>query len=104
MASSWPFPPVDFPTLGIMLADWIEAHCVIPDGFDQGDPFVIDNWQLYNVANHSRVRAGAKATASRGRPATAEAFHYRESLTVRPQKTGKGPFTAAVICAEAVGP
>jgi hypothetical protein len=34
----------------------------------------------------------------------APAFTYRRSQLVRPQKWGKGPFSAALICAEAVGP
>ena len=29
---------VDFPTLWVA-CDWIEAHCVIPNGFDKGEPF-----------------------------------------------------------------
>ena len=30
---------IDFPesqTLGYLVADWIEAHCSVPDGFDKG--------------------------------------------------------------------
>jgi hypothetical protein len=34
----------------------------------------------------------------------APAFTYRRSILVRPQKWGKGPLTAAIICAEALGP
>jgi hypothetical protein len=28
--------PVDFPTLGFLAADWIEAHCSVPSGHDLG--------------------------------------------------------------------
>jgi hypothetical protein len=101
MVSAPEFPPVDFPTLGFLLVEWIEAHCVIPDGFSKGDPFVLSGWQMWNVVNHYRVRPSAKGIAANE---FASAFFYRRSQTVRPQKTGKGPFTSAIICAEAVGP
>jgi len=93
---------VDFPTLGFLAADWIEAHCVVPDGFDLGRPFVLDGWQLWCAVNHYRVRRGIEFDA--GRPLQATAFHYRRSQVVGPQKTGKGPWSAAVTTFEAVGP
>src|ERR1044072_2195089 len=88
---------VDFPTLFVTV-EWIEAHCVIPDGFSRGGQFVLSGWQAWGTPNPYRV----KATAQRGQ--LAPAFHNRRSQTVRPQKTGKGPFTAAIICNEGVGP
>jgi len=88
---------VDFPTL-FVAHDWIEAHCVVPDGFDRGASFVLSGWQSWNILNHYRV----KPSAVRGQ--LAPAFHFRRSQTVRPQKTGKGPFTASTICLEGVGP
>jgi hypothetical protein len=93
---------VDFPTLGFLAADWIEAHCVVPDGFDLGRPFVLDGWQLWCAVNHYRVRRDISFDA--GRPLQATAFHYRRSQVVGPQKTGKGPWSAAVTTFEAVGP
>ena len=98
MTTGIPDQVVRWPTLGFLGTDWIEAHCVIPDGFNAGLPFVTSNWQLWNLVNHYRVRP----TAQIGQLATA--FHYRRSQTVRPQKTGKGPFTAATVCLEGVGP
>jgi hypothetical protein len=89
---------VDFPTLGFLAADWVAAHCVVPDGANRDDPFVYSDWQLWNVVNHYRV----KPTAKRGELATA--FHNRRSQTVRPQKSGKSPFVASVVCVESVGP
>ncbi|MFC4006629.1 LAGLIDADG family homing endonuclease [Nonomuraea purpurea] len=71
---------VNFPTLGMLVGDWIEAHCVVPDGFDRGTPFMLSDWQLWNVVNHYRVKPEAKV----GQLATA--FHNRRSQTVRPQK------------------
>lgn len=88
---------VDFPTL-FVAADWVEAHCVVPDGFDRGMPFILSNWQSWDVLNHYRVRPRAKIGQ------LAPAFANRRSQTVRPQKTGKSPFIGSVICLEGVGP
>ncbi|MFE5771435.1 hypothetical protein ACFQ7O_24080 [Streptomyces sp. NPDC056485] len=88
---------VDFPTLWVA-ADWIEHHCVIPDGFRKGDPFEMYDWQLWSTINHYRIRPGA----TRGQ--LAPAFHNRRSQIVAPQKTGKGPWTAALCALEGVGP
>ena len=93
---------VDFPTLGFLAADWIAAHCVVPDGFDLGKPFVLDGWQLWCTVNHYRVRPGIEFNPTR--PLLAQAFHYRRSQVVGPQKTGKGPWSAAETTFEAVGP
>jgi hypothetical protein len=89
---------VAWPTLGFLVADWIEAHCVVPDGFRKGDPFVMYDWQLWCTVNHYRVRPKARFGQ------LAPAFHNRRSQIIAPQKTGKGPWAAAVICVEAVGP
>lgn len=93
---------VDFPTLGFLAADWIAAHCVVPDGFSLGQPFVLDGWQLWCTVNHYRVKPGLRFDPSR--PLLAPAFHYRRSQVVGPQKTGKGPWSAAMTTFEAVGP
>lgn len=88
---------VDFPTLWVT-CDWIEQHCIVPDGFRKGEPFEMYDWQLWCTANHYRIKPGAQL----GQLATA--FHYRRSQAVAPQKTGKGPWTAAICAVEAVGP
>lgn len=88
---------VDFPTLWVV-PDWIEAHCPIPDGFHLGEELELYPWQLWSTVNHYRVKPNAQP----GQLATA--FHYRRSQVVAPQKTGKGPWSATIICAEAVGP
>ena len=85
-------------TLGFLVADWIEAHCVVPDGFSKGDPFVLPEEQLRFVANHYSVKPDAKFGDIGG------AFTYRRSQLVRAQKWGKSPLIAAFICAEGVGP
>lgn len=93
---------VNFPTLGFLCADWVEAHCTVPDGFSLGRPFVMDGWQLWCTVNHYRVRAGQKFDSQQ--PAQATAFFYRRSQVVGPQKSGKGPWSASVTCFESVGP
>jgi hypothetical protein len=77
---------------------WIEAHAVIPDGFRQGEPFELLPWQLRVAADFYTVRADAEP----GQRSTA--FEYRRAQVVMPQKSGKGPFAAAVVLAEAAGP
>lgn len=88
---------VDFPTMWVA-ADWIASHCVVPDGDRAGDPYVMADWQLWCLVNHYRVKPEA-TTDQRG-----TAFHYRRSLIVGPQKSGKSPFEAAHVCLEGVGP
>lgn len=88
---------VSWPTLWIV-PDWIEQHCIIPDGWRKGEPFVMYDWQLWCTVNHYRVRPDAQV----GQLSTA--FHYRRSQVVAPQKTGKGPWSATIVSAEALGP
>lgn len=92
---------VDFPTLFVAI-DWGENHCVIPDGFRAGEPFVFLDWQSWCLANYYRVRTDARWIPEN--PLLAPAFHYRRSQIVLSQKAGKGPYTAAHTCIEAVGP
>lgn len=93
---------IPFPTLGHLLDAWYEQHLVIPDGWDRGEPFVQSRWQYWCTANHYRVRD--TATLIDGRPPGAQAFVYRKSIIVGPQKSGKGPWSAGVVAGEAVGP
>jgi hypothetical protein len=90
--------PASRPSLGPLVACWIEAHCVIPDRDDRGKPFRLYDEQLRFLDRHYEL----KPTAQVGQ--LAPAFRYRRSLLVRPQKWGKGPLTAAQVCAEGVGP
>lgn len=77
---------------------WVEAHCVVPDGFERGRPFTLTPEQGAFLANHYDVRADAELGQ------LAPAFTYRRSQLVRSQKWGKSPLAAAMICLEAVGP
>ena len=93
---------VDFPSLGDRLDGWIEQHCGVPGGFLRGTPFKQYDWQFGCTANHYRVREDAKWNPEK--PLLNQAFVYRRSQVVAPQKTGKGPWCACIVAAEAVGP
>lgn len=99
---------VDFPTLWVVPA-WIERHCVIPDGFRKGRAFRLYDWQLWCTANHYRIRPEAAQVEGYpddpdAIPIRAGAFRNRRSQVIAPQKTGKGPWAAAIVCGEALGP
>lgn len=89
----------EFPTLGYLVADWIEAKCAIPDGDQAGEPFILTDEQLRFILFFYRLRLTSKP---KDKPASA--FTYRRGQLVRPQKWGKGPLSSAIICAEADGP
>jgi hypothetical protein len=93
---------VDFPTLGDLLDAWYEQHCTIPNALGLRIPFRQSDWQFWCTANHYRIRE--TAVWDEDNPPLAQAFVYRRSLVVAPQKTGKGPWTAAITAGEAVGP
>src|SRR5687768_4856820 len=92
---------VDFKTLWIV-PDWVEAHCIQPDGFRRGRGFRYYDWQLWCTANHYRVKAAAEWRPEN--PMLASAFHYRRSLVIAPQKVGKGPWSATGCAVEGAGP
>ncbi|KNX38091.1 hypothetical protein [Luteipulveratus halotolerans] len=93
---------VDFPTLGDLWSGWIEQHCRVPDRHERGKAFREYDWQFWCTANHGRVRPDAVYDPDR--PPLNQAFHYRRSQVIAPQKMGKGPWTAARVCLAAVGP
>lgn len=84
--------PGEFPTLGYVVKDWIESFCVIPDGDHAGQPFLLTDEMWRWLLWYYRID-----------PETGR-FLYRYGMLVRPQKWGKGPLSAAMICAEAEGP
>lgn len=100
---------VDFPTLWVVPA-WVQRHCIIPDGFRKGRPFRPYDWQLWCWANHYRVKQDARqdpdflAGDPDAIPIRSEAFHYRRTQVIAPQKTGKGPWSAAWVAAEGLAP
>jgi hypothetical protein len=93
-----PEHPGEFPTLGWLVGEWIEGHCVVPDGDDIGTPYLLTDEMWTFLAWHYRLRSEATEEGWRS------AWHYRRSQLVRPQKWGKGPLTCAMVCAEAAGP
>lgn len=96
----WRAPAHDgeFPTLGWLVGEWIEDHCVIADGDHRGQPYRLTDEMWRFLAFHYRLRLDADPARFKS------AWTYRRSQLVRPQKWGKGPFSAAIVCAEAVGP
>lgn len=88
----------EFPSLGWSVGDWIEEHCVIPDGDHIGEPYKLTDEMWRFLVRHYRLRP----EATQDRPSVA--WRYRRSQLVRPQKWGKGPFSASIICTEAEGP
>lgn len=93
---------VDFPTLGDLWSAWMEQHCRVPDRHERGKSFREYDWQFWCTANHGRVREDAKHDPER--PLLNQAFTFRRSQVIAPQKAGKGPWTAARISLCAVGP
>ena len=93
-----PSEPGEVPTLGWQVGEWIEEHCVIPDQEHMGEPYKLTDEMWDFLARHYQLKPDAREGQA------GPAFVHRRSLLVRPQKWGKGPLTAAIICAEAIGP
>jgi hypothetical protein len=98
----WRGPEVDgeFPTLGYLVGEWIEANCVIPDGNLQGEPYQLTDEMWLFLFRYYRLKPDAKFDEQR----PSKAFANRGGMLMRPQKWGKGPFAAAICLAEAFGP
>lgn len=94
----------------LIVPEWMEAHCVIPDRAHRGLPFLLADEQLTFVANHYRVRGTARfdpvaeLDPSLPKNPLGDAFVFRRSQLVRAQKWGKSPLISAFVCAEGVGP
>ncbi len=100
---------IDFPTLGDLGDAWIQQHCRVPNGFTRGKPFEMADWQFWCHANRYRVREDAEFVPPErigpdSPPVLNQAFYYRMTMIVAPQKTGKGPYSAAQVAFEACGP
>lgn len=101
-ASSKGKPPRPESKVLAVALDWIEAHCVIPDGFRKGAPFELYRWQLRFLSEHYTVRHDAIWDPAH--PVLGPAFVRRRSGMVGVQKLGKDPMEAAQICLEGDGP
>lgn len=93
-----PEVPGEFPTLGYLFADWIEAHLRFTDGPKMGEPVRLYDEQLMHLLH--RYRLDPKARAKDGN----DAFVHRGSMLVRGQKWGKDPLLAMVDILHAFGP
>lgn len=82
--------------------EWIEAHCVVPDGRKRGQPFRLYEYQTQYLGEFYRVRSDAEWHPEN--PPLATAFVYRRGLLIGPQKVGKNPLIASQVCLEGVGP
>jgi hypothetical protein len=83
------------------VGEWIERHCVVADGDYRAQTYRLTDEMWTFLGHFYRVREKASAVD----PMTAKnAWFYRRGQLVRPQKWGKGPFSAAIVCAEAAGP
>ena len=83
----------EFPTLGYVVADYIEDLVVVPDRDARGSPFILTDRQLEFLLWYYRIDAK-----------TCRFVFDRGGTLVAPQKWGKSPFAAAVAIAEADGP
>lgn len=95
MAWRGPEYPGEFPSLGWLARDWIEAYLPVPDGDMQGQPLVLSDAQTTLIVHHYRIRP--KATPDHWRA-------YRRSMKVGPKGWGKDPLMAALAWFEACGP
>lgn len=92
--------PGEFPSLGWEVARWIQDHCAQPDRHQAGEPFRLTDEQLELLVWEYRL--WPDATVDPEKPSAP--FRFNGQVWVRPQKWGKGPLTAADICAQAQGP
>jgi hypothetical protein len=79
------------PTLGFVVAAWIEDSLVQPDGPTAGEPYRLTSEQL-------NFLLWLYALDSRGR------FTYRRAVLRRAKGWGKSPFVGAIALAELLGP
>jgi len=91
----------EVPTLGYLIAEYIQAVCRVPDGNHRGEPFILTDPMLLFLLKYYELHP--EASADPDKPSRAFRF-ARGGQLVEPQKWGKGPFAAAVVTAEADGP
>jgi len=98
--------PEEKPTLGFQVWEWIESYCVIPDGMYEGEAYILSEEQRQFILNFYALKETAQPfDFERKKNDASRVWVYdRGGQLVAPQKWGKGPFSAAVILAEAYGP
>ena len=90
----------EFPTLGRDVIAWIEANCAVPDRYVAGEPLELTGWQKRHLLWEYRLWPDAVVDPDR----PSAPFKFFGNYLVKPQKAGKGPFSAGRICAQAEGP
>ena len=93
-----PEDPGEFPTLGYLVAEWIEDNLVFTDGPKEGQPVQLYDEQYAHLLH--RYRLDPAATQDGGNAA----FVRSGSMLVRGQKWGKDPLLAMVNIFHAFGP
>lgn len=88
----------EYPTLGYDVGEWIESHLVIPDGYRQGEPFLLTDEMWRFLLQFYRLDPEAEPW-----PGPIGLTHTGAQLR-RAQKWGKDPVAAAIHWAEALGP
>lgn len=94
--------PGDFPTLGLLLGQWIEENCIIPTGPRRGFPYLLTGEMWHHMLNVYRLRPDAEVHPMYPRPR--DGFVYHGNQLRRPQKWGKDPLMAMKAIAHALGP
>lgn len=88
----------EFPTLGYQVGDWMESHLVIPDGYRQGEPYLLTDEMWRFLLHFYRLDPRAAPWPS------PIALRHTGGQLRRSQKWGKDPFGAGICWAEALGP
>ncbi|SRR6266540_13439 len=86
-----------YPTLGYDVGEWIETHCVIPDGYRQGEPFTLTDEMWRFLLRYYRIGFDDDLAPD-------GLLWFYGAQFRRSQKYGKDPFGAAILLAEAFGP
>ncbi len=74
----------------------------MPDRHERGKPFREYDFQFWVTANRGRIRPGVVHDPDR--PLRNQAFEFRRTAMIGPQKIGKGPLTATDAALSACGP
>lgn len=92
----------DFPTLGLLLGQWIEDNCIIATGPRRGYPYLLTPEMWSHMIHVYRLRPNATVHPMYPRPR--DGFVYHGNQLRRPQKWGKDPLMASKAIAHALGP
>lgn len=103
-----PWTPVEgqpFPSLGPLVAAWIEDNLVVPDGTYQGTPLRLSDDQYWHIFNLLRLKPSAEFDPYLdSRIIAGRSQVYNQSLYSRPKGAGKSPILGALCWAAFKGP